>query len=99
MGGALPVQTHCPAHLVQQALKSALLRGQLLSACLHRRPSRNGCVPAPNMLPACQQEAAQRARAQQANVETRAANETLQGFRRLEAEREREAQAEIEGEP
>ena len=43
------------------------------------------------------QEAAIRARAKQANLETKKANEILQSFKRLDAQRELEADAAIEG--
>lgn len=45
------------------------------------------------------QEAAMRARAKQANLETKKANEILLGFKKLDKQRELEADAAIEGEP
>lgn len=44
------------------------------------------------------QEAAMRARARQANLETKKANEILLGFKKLDKQRELEADAAIEGE-
>ena len=43
------------------------------------------------------QEAAMRARAKQANLETKKANEILLSFKKLDAQRELEADAAIEG--
>ena len=54
------------------------------------------CTTAANQFVSVQ-EAAMRARAKQANLETKKANEILLSFKKLDAQRELEADAAIEG--